>query len=215
MSDDSTAKRSTISSSATSICLRSAWAAGPSTAGPVVRQLRQPGETRPRRVQGRRVHGEGPVDGRLGVPAQLRSPVPPQRPRPRLVRPAPGLRRAHPRRRCRHAPLPRQRAPARRRGRHQREAGSGPDHRVDRRSFRRPTCCPTSRTPSPAIPTQRWTHLRLRIYPDGGVARFRAYGEVMPDPENYVDGELVDLASVALGAAASPPRTSSSVPRTT
>ena len=26
-----------------------------------------------------------------------------------------------------------------------------------------------------------WTHLRLNIYPDGGVARFRAYGEVVVD----------------------------------
>src|SRR5207249_814309 len=25
------------------------------------------------------------------------------------------------------------------------------------------------------------THLRLRIFPDGGVARFRAYGDVVPD----------------------------------
>jgi allantoicase len=28
----------------------------------------------------------------------------------------------------------------------------------------------------------RWTHLRLTIYPDGGVARFRAHGEAIPDP---------------------------------
>src|SRR5271169_3838014 len=27
----------------------------------------------------------------------------------------------------------------------------------------------------------RFTHLRLRIYPDGGVARFRVHGEVLPD----------------------------------
>ena len=29
---------------------------------------------------------------------------------------------------------------------------------------------------------RRFTHLRLRQYPDGGVARLRAYGEVAPDP---------------------------------
>ncbi|MFT7286922.1 MAG: allantoicase [Halieaceae bacterium] len=46
---------------------------------------------------------------------------------------------------------------------------------------------------------QRWTHLRLNIFPDGGVARFRAFGEVIPDADNYVEGELVDLASAALG----------------
>ncbi len=28
----------------------------------------------------------------------------------------------------------------------------------------------------------RWTHVRLTIYPDGGVARFRVHGEVVPDP---------------------------------
>lgn len=28
----------------------------------------------------------------------------------------------------------------------------------------------------------RWTHVRLSIYPDGGVARFRVHGEVVPDP---------------------------------
>ncbi|MEM1402221.1 MAG: allantoicase [Pseudomonadota bacterium] len=46
---------------------------------------------------------------------------------------------------------------------------------------------------------ERWTHVRLRIYPDGGVARFRVYGEVLPDPHDYVEGELVDLAYVGLG----------------
>src|SRR5713101_2704629 len=28
---------------------------------------------------------------------------------------------------------------------------------------------------------ERWTHLRLKIYPDGGVARLRVHGEVRPD----------------------------------
>lgn len=58
---------------------------------------------------------------------------------------------------------------------------------------------PDEKNPIPCTSDQRWTHLRLRIYPDGGVARFRAFGEVIPDPRNYVDGELVDLASAALG----------------
>jgi allantoicase len=58
---------------------------------------------------------------------------------------------------------------------------------------------PDEQNPIPCSSGERWTHLRLRIYPDGGVARFRAYGEVIPNPENYVDGELVDLASVAMG----------------
>jgi allantoicase len=44
------------------------------------------------------------------------------------------------------------------------------------------------------------THLRLRIYPDGGVARLRALGQVTPD-RDLVDftGELCDLAAVASG----------------
>ena len=29
--------------------------------------------------------------------------------------------------------------------------------------------------------TERVTHLRLKIYPDGGVARLRVYGDVLPD----------------------------------
>ena len=28
----------------------------------------------------------------------------------------------------------------------------------------------------------RYTHVRLSIYPDGGVARLRVHGEVVPDP---------------------------------
>jgi allantoicase len=43
-------------------------------------------------------------------------------------------------------------------------------------------------------------YLRLRIYPDGGVARLHALGEVMPDWElPDLVGELVDLAGVARG----------------
>ncbi len=43
--------------------------------------------------------------------------------------------------------------------------------------------------------------LRLNIFPDGGVARLRAYGEVVPDWDALAsEGGLVDLASAALGA---------------
>ena len=31
--------------------------------------------------------------------------------------------------------------------------------------------------------SSRFTHLRLKIYPDGGVARLRAFGEVVPDSQ--------------------------------
>ena len=45
---------------------------------------------------------------------------------------------------------------------------------------------------------QRFTHLRLKIYPDGGVARLRVHGEVMPDAKRISRGE-VDLVAVENG----------------
>ncbi|CUR56790.1 putative allantoicase [metagenome] len=39
----------------------------------------------------------------------------------------------------------------------------------------------------------RYTHVRLTIYPDGGVARFRVHGEVVPDP-SLLTG-TIDLAA--------------------
>ncbi len=41
-----------------------------------------------------------------------------------------------------------------------------------------------------------WTHLRLNIYPDGGVARLRVYGDVVPDWERARRRGLIDLAAV-------------------
>jgi allantoicase len=41
------------------------------------------------------------------------------------------------------------------------------------------------------------THVRLTIYPDGGVARFRVFGEVVPDPRLL--GGRIDLADVRHG----------------
>ncbi|MCF6280092.1 MAG: allantoicase [Flavobacteriaceae bacterium] len=38
-----------------------------------------------------------------------------------------------------------------------------------------------------------YTHLRLHIYPDGGVARFRVYGEVVKDWESVKNDDIVDL----------------------
>ncbi len=43
----------------------------------------------------------------------------------------------------------------------------------------------------------RWTHLRLTIYPDGGVARFRVHGEVVLDPRYLLDS--VDLLALENG----------------
>ena len=47
-----------------------------------------------------------------------------------------------------------------------------------------------------------WTHVRLHIHPDGGVARLRVYGQ--PSLDTNVNGEAVDLASSLLVAASSP-----------
>ena len=45
-----------------------------------------------------------------------------------------------------------------------------------------------------------WTHLRLSIYPDGGVARLRVYGEVAVDWARVAPkGRVVDLASITNG----------------
>lgn len=45
---------------------------------------------------------------------------------------------------------------------------------------------------------QRLTHVRLSIYPDGGVARLRVHGEARPDQRLLV-GTLVDLAAMENG----------------
>ena len=46
-------------------------------------------------------------------------------------------------------------------------------------------------------PDRLVTHVRLTIYPDGGVARLRVFGEVVPDPRRL--GGRVDLAATAAG----------------
>ena len=45
---------------------------------------------------------------------------------------------------------------------------------------------------------ERVTHLRLNIYPDGGVARLRVFGDVKPDPR-VLTGDSVDLAAMQNG----------------
>ena len=44
---------------------------------------------------------------------------------------------------------------------------------------------------------RRWTHVRLSIHPDGGVARFRVHGEALPDPRHLVG--TVDLLALENG----------------
>ena len=47
-----------------------------------------------------------------------------------------------------------------------------------------------------------YTHLRLNIYPDGGVARLKVYGEVFKDWSLVDEKEVIDLAAVVNGAKA-------------
>jgi allantoicase len=46
---------------------------------------------------------------------------------------------------------------------------------------------------------RRWTHVRLGIYPDGGVARLRVHGEIVADPALVEALGTVDLAALELG----------------
>jgi allantoicase len=47
-----------------------------------------------------------------------------------------------------------------------------------------------------------FTHLRLHIYPDGGVARFRVYGEVFKQWETVSVNDTIDLAAAINGGQA-------------
>ncbi len=49
----------------------------------------------------------------------------------------------------------------------------------------------------PVTSDRRWTHVRLSIYPDGGVARLRVHGEPVPDPAFL--GGTIDLAALENG----------------
>lgn len=51
----------------------------------------------------------------------------------------------------------------------------------------------------PVEAERRFTHVRLNIYPDGGVARLRVHGEVVPDPRLLGSGLPIDLAAVENG----------------
>ncbi len=56
-----------------------------------------------------------------------------------------------------------------------------------------------SRNPFRVDSEERWTHIKLTMHPDGGVARLRVHGEGRPDPELLGLGPL-DLAAVENGA---------------
>jgi allantoicase len=54
----------------------------------------------------------------------------------------------------------------------------------------------------PVESQELWTHLKLNIYPDGGVARFRAYGRVFRDWSRIGSGKALDLAAALNGGRA-------------
>ncbi len=53
----------------------------------------------------------------------------------------------------------------------------------------------------PVASNKRWTHVRLNIYPDGGVARLRVFGEVERNWSDAKPDALHDLAAIENGAA--------------
>lgn len=57
-----------------------------------------------------------------------------------------------------------------------------------------------SQNPFAIESNERFTHLRFKIYPDGGVARLRVYGEVVPDWKALARRGEIDLAAVENGA---------------
>ena len=56
-----------------------------------------------------------------------------------------------------------------------------------------------SKNPFQVDSDQTFTHLRFNIFPDGGVARLRVYGEVVPDWERLSQTGDIDLAAVENG----------------
>ena len=57
-----------------------------------------------------------------------------------------------------------------------------------------------SQNPFAISSAERFTHLRFKIYPDGGVARLRVYGEVVPDWNALARRGEIDLAAAENGA---------------
>ncbi|WP_236009907.1 allantoicase [Actinomadura physcomitrii] len=51
----------------------------------------------------------------------------------------------------------------------------------------------------PVAAERLFTHVRLNIFPDGGIARIRVHGDVVPDPA-FLTGLTVDLAALENGA---------------
>ncbi|XP_028157548.1 allantoicase-like isoform X2 [Ostrinia furnacalis] len=47
------------------------------------------------------------------------------------------------------------------------------------------------------VSDEAWTHIRVNMFPDGGIARLRVYGEARPEPPS--SDEIVDLVSLLSG----------------
>lgn len=56
--------------------------------------------------------------------------------------------------------------------------------------------------PFPIEDATCWRALRLNIFPDGGIARFRVYGAVQPDWSQVGTDQLIDLFSIERGGVA-------------
>lgn len=54
---------------------------------------------------------------------------------------------------------------------------------------------------APRVPVPRASHVRLRIHPDGGVARLRVFGRVRPEADVFWGPGSVDLAAIENGGA--------------
>ena len=52
-----------------------------------------------------------------------------------------------------------------------------------------------------SLTNKNYTHARLRMYPDGGIARFRLYGQVIPVTDQS-SSSVTDFASVQNGGVA-------------
>lgn len=63
----------------------------------------------------------------------------------------------------------------------------------------RPGYRDTCHTYFPTAVKKRWTHIRLNIYPDGGIARLRVFGSATPNWNQCNPNQLIDLAAVSNG----------------
>ncbi|MFK8051790.1 MAG: allantoicase [Woeseiaceae bacterium] len=53
-----------------------------------------------------------------------------------------------------------------------------------------------------AAVTEQFTHVRLHIYPDGGIARLRVFGTIQPDWSTFDPAATIDLLALANGGRA-------------